>query len=241
MSDLQITDLLKLNFGIEDIQLSNISLDSEERLLELLDNNRLKFALKNLTGSVSADYKYFADPPLIADIGELSLDLDNTTIHIDADNYFEDGMLQLTLNGFDLEMDPFVMSLDGQSDLSDVVSRLVTFLGNVIRGRLVSLTHYSKTRPKLNNLVNTLLTLIPDEIDIPGTAIYTEGGISDKFHIEEHKYIMIPLDFSIQSHSHPMDEIKNTAQFGPFSEAGYEIQLYLSDYLVESLIWALYY
>lgn len=133
------------------------------------------------------------------------------------------------------------MSLDGQSDISDVFSRLVTFLGNVLRGRLQSLSQYHKTKPKLNNLVNLLLSMIPDEIDIPGTSIYTEGGISDKFHIEAGKYMIIPLDLSIQSHSYPMSEINNTAVFGPFAETGYEMQLYLSDYFVESLLWALYY
>jgi hypothetical protein len=41
-----------------------------------------------------------------------------------------------------LEIDPFTFSFDGISDISDVLSRFLTFSGNVIRDRIVSISNY---------------------------------------------------------------------------------------------------
>jgi hypothetical protein len=49
--------------------------------------------------------------------------------------------------------------------------------------------------------LNTLLVSIPDEIDIPGTDLYLEGGVSKNFTIIENQYMTIPLDISLQNKS----------------------------------------
>lgn len=43
---------------------------------------------------------------------------------------------------FQLDVEPFNITFDGISDISNVASRFFTFIGNVIRGRLVSIIKY---------------------------------------------------------------------------------------------------
>jgi len=51
-------------------------------------------------------------------------------------------VLQYNLQDLDWYAKPFEIKLDGVSDLSEVVSSLITFVGNVIRTRLISISHY---------------------------------------------------------------------------------------------------
>jgi len=74
-------------------------------------------------------------------------------------------------------MEQFKLSLDGVSDFNDAISRLITFGGNVIQRRVISILKYFGAS-KISKLVNTGLMLIPDEIDIPSTNIYIQGGVT---------------------------------------------------------------
>ena len=51
---------------------------------------------------------------------------------------------------------------------------------------------------QITNIVNHLISIIPDEKDIPGTDLYVEGGISDNFKISlKDQCIMLPLSVSL--------------------------------------------
>ena len=51
---------------------------------------------------------------------------------------------------------------------------------------------------QITNLVNSVIEIIPDEKDIPGTPLYVEGGISDNFKIsKKDDYLMLPLSVSL--------------------------------------------
>ena len=96
-------------------------------------------------------------------------------------------------------MTPMEVSVDGVSDVNDVLARFISFGGGVLTNRISSLSKFKPFLKKTNKLLNTLISLIPDEIDIPGTngSIYIEGGISDHCHSFKNDYIIIPLDLSI--------------------------------------------
>ena len=48
----------------------------------------------------------------------------------------------------DLYSLPFEIEFDGVSDLSEVVGNLITFFGNIVRTRLISISHYLEaTKP----------------------------------------------------------------------------------------------
>jgi hypothetical protein len=91
---------------------------------------------------------------------------------------FNDGLLNITLAKMNLSTEPFLLHFDGISDTSDVISRFLTFSGNVIFDRLDSLSRFEPALYKFNSIINTIIGIIPDEIDIPGTDMYIEGGIS---------------------------------------------------------------
>ena len=59
------------------------------------------------------------------------------------------------------------------------------------------LKNYKYALKRINYLMIEALEMIPDEIDISGTDLYIEGGISDHFHVEKDQYIEIPLDLSL--------------------------------------------
>jgi hypothetical protein len=184
---------------------------------------------------------FITDPPLLADIGHLNFSSDNATLKVDLITKFEDGLLNVTLMETDMEMDPVALDLDGISDTVNVVSRFMTFSSNILRDRLVSLSHYEGALQRLNALINKLIGMIPDEIDIPGTKnLYLEGGISSKLQIKKDEYMKIPFDLSLQNEDFPFYK-NNTSVFGDVVQSDYQIQTYLSDYILESGLWALFY
>ena len=183
---------------------------------------------------------FITDPPLLADIGSIHLENYNASFSVNGHTDFKNSLFQLLVKNITFDCEPFILHFDGISDSTDVVSRFLTFGGNVIRDRLSSISYYPASLVKLNKLMNGLLELIPDEIDIPGTDLYLEGGLQDKFKIKKETYMTIPLDLSLQNHKYPY-EPENTADFGDFVQNDYQLQLYLSDYLVRSGVWSLYY
>jgi hypothetical protein len=123
---------------------------------------------------------YISDPPLFADIGNVEFAALNSSVMFNGRTNFNNSLFNLTVVDTSIDIDPFSLDFNGISDMSDVATRLVNFGGNVLRGRIVSLSKYKPAIYKFNHLFNQLVSIIPDEIDIPGTDIYTEGGISEQ-------------------------------------------------------------
>lgn len=115
------------------------------------------------------------------------------------------------MNSLELDIEPFEVNFRGYSDASILASRLLTDLGNAVRDRAMSITRYVGAR-RFNELINKAIELIPDEIDIPLTTLYTQGGISKDFTIKRNDYMAISMDFSLQDHCHPLLK-ENTAAF----------------------------
>ena len=109
---------------------------------------------------MNASYMYITDPPLLADVGDFDWQFNDTSLKLGGILYLNDDMVpQYLLQDLDLYAKPFEIQLDGVSDLSEVVSRLITFFGNIIRTRLISISHYVQDANPgwIQNLVNSLL------------------------------------------------------------------------------------
>lgn len=196
---ISIPDVIKIDFNATGFKISDLSLDNKCKLMTLY-NDRMVFAFKNFTGSFGFDYMYISDPPIFADIGTFDLDVANTTFLMDFDSNVVNGVLDVLIRRLELDIDPFGITFDGVSDISDVATRFLTYCGNVIRSRLVSIVAYAGPE-RINPTINSILELIPDEKNIPGTELYVEGGISNNFTIKENDYIVIPLDMTLQNYS----------------------------------------
>ena len=186
---------MNFDFNVTGLKISNLQLDPECKLMELL-NDRLVFSFRNFTGDLSFSYMYISDPPIFADIGDFNLDIANSTFLMDFDSNVINGILDVLIHRLELDIKPFDIKFDGVSDISDVASRFLTYVGNVLRGRITSIVAYAGPE-RINPTVNKILELIPDEKNIPGTQLYVEGGISNNFVVKEHDYLMIPLDMTL--------------------------------------------
>jgi hypothetical protein len=205
-----------------------------------LFNDRTVLDIHNFTGNLKGHYMYVSDPPILADIGEFEWNINSTSIKLDTSAQFDEGssIMNFTLNEFDLEINPAFVGFEGISDISNVASRLLTFGANVIRGRLCSIVKYAG-KQRLQPLIKSLVGMIPDVIDIPGTELELEGGISDDLEIKEDQYFLIPLDVSLHNKDKPYINTNNVS-FGEFVDNGFQIQMYLSEYLIQSIVHALY-
>ena len=119
-------------------------------------------------GQLRFNYEYVTDPPLLADMGIFRGILNKTSILIDGSAHYDiaDSHFQIILFDFLLDTDPFLILFDGISDLGDMITRLITYVGNVLRSRLLSVVGYVG-RDRIAGLINKLLELVPDTIPIP--------------------------------------------------------------------------
>jgi hypothetical protein len=115
---LGIQDLIDFEFNLTNKQISNLEVDSSQDLIELYDD-RLVFGIKNLTANLGMSYMYVSDPPIFADIGDFDLDIENTTMILDMNQFFDsDGLMEIIINSLQLDIAPWRMNFEGISDIS---------------------------------------------------------------------------------------------------------------------------
>lgn len=235
-----IPELMDVHFNITDLRLEGFSMDSTQQLFNLVGNDQAIFSFRDFKGAIKANYMFVTDPPLLADIGSIHFENYNATFSINGITTFANYDLEMKVYELSLDIEPFVLSFDGISDTSDVISRFLTFGGNVIRDRLVSLSHYDRALQKLNNFINAVIDVLPDELHFPGSNLYLEGGLAKNFKIKQNTYILIPLDASLQNEEHPYI-LPNLAVFGDYVQNDYQLQIFLSEFILESGISSLFY
>ena len=134
---------MSINISLWEFYLKDMRLDTSEKLVILGENNSVTLNLQNFRGEMNASYMYITDPPLLADVGDFDWQFNDTSLKLGGILYLNDDMVpQYELEVLDWYAKPFEIKLDGVSDLSEVVSSLITYVGNIIRTRLISLSHY---------------------------------------------------------------------------------------------------
>lgn len=190
-----IEDLISFDFNLTNKEIVKLHLDASQKLVKLY-NDRLVFGVKNFTASFGFSYMYISDPPIFADIGDFDMDIENTTFILDFDQTLgDDGIMDILINNFELFIAPWRAKFDGISDISQVATSFISYVGNVLTGRLTSIVAY-KGPEYAQSLVNKLIEIIPDEKHLPGSQLYIEGGITDGFQINP-QYMEIPLDVTL--------------------------------------------
>lgn len=111
--------------------------------MDLLDNYAV-FELADLHAGLGFKYEYISDPPILGDIGTFQFDLKNTTLILNSSTTYDEKVdaLQMDIEKFLIEQEDFKIKFDGISDISDVASRFLTFVGNTLRSRLCSIIKF---------------------------------------------------------------------------------------------------
>lgn len=191
-----------MRFNLTEIEFHNLGINNTYKLVQFKEDEMI-FQFNNATGNFGWKYQYITDPPLLADIGEFDMDIENVTFKIDFNSDFKDDMIEVDINKVELDIKPWNFSMEGISDISELETNAFNYIGSVVTNRLQSIVNKTDLT-KISNFVNTLIEMIPDEKDIPGTELYVEGGISDNFKIsEKDQYVLLPLSLSLQNRSVP--------------------------------------
>jgi len=115
----------------------------------------------------------------------------------------------------------------------------LNFFSKLLVNRAVSLFQFMGA-PKITNIINGLLEQIPDEIPIPNTDVYLQGGLTNEFHSVKQSYISFPLDFVIQSERGPLTGYPKANFSDVTVSKDYETQAYISAHFLQSVFQTLY-
>ena len=215
-----IENLIEFDFNITNKEIVEIQLDASQQLVKLYDD-RLAFGVRNFTANAGFSYMYISNPPIFADIGDFDMDIANTTFLLDFDQTFgDDGVMDIVINSLELFVAPWRAKFDGISDISQVATSFISYVGNVLTNRLTSIVAY-KGPEYAQIIVNKLIEIIPDEKHLPNSTLYIEGGIADSFAINP-QYMSIPLDVTLQNSSDPF-LAPNAVVFAPYENEGFEL------------------
>lgn len=148
-----VPGIIRFDFNITNMRLPRLSLDPNTQLLKILDDQFI-FKVSEASIDMQCEYMYISDPPLFADIGNVEFAALNSSVMLNGRTNFNNSLFNLTVVDTSIDIDPFSLDFNGISDISDVATRLVNFMGNVIRGRIVSLSKYKPAIYKFNHLFN---------------------------------------------------------------------------------------
>lgn len=195
---LDIQDLVSFNFSLNNLHLENLHINDtisyDSQFINLYGDDEIRMTIANFSLDIAGEYSYVSDPPILADIGSINFQSPSFGVIIDGNNSFVDNHLQVEMNNLTLLIEPLLLQFDGVSDISNVTSRLISYVTNTITSRLNSISRYPPSIIKINKLLNNILKLIPDSNHIPGTNVTLEGGIDDHLHSTKNGYISVPLD-----------------------------------------------
>jgi hypothetical protein len=114
-------------------------------------------------------YMIVSDPPIFADIGDFDFDIENITMILDMNQYFDsDGVMEVIINSLQLDIAPWRMNFNGISDISKVATSFITYVGNVLTNILTSIIAYAGPT-NINKIVSKLIEQIPDEKHFPNS------------------------------------------------------------------------
>ena len=89
--------------------------------------------------------------------------------------------------------------MNGHSDLTHNIGRLLNYFGNIAVRRLNSISDYVGTDDervgKIQTMVNLLLINIPDEAEI-FEHVHYEGGLQKSPYVKPHEYLETEFDIT---------------------------------------------
>ena len=138
-----------ISYDLTEIGLEKASIDKTPPIVQI-NNGDITFGLYNLFLNLTAGYNYISEPPIFADIGEMSFQIANFTLSTIIDSHLSEGSnaFSLQFSNTTIESTPEQFCyFDGISDFSEVVTNLANTLAAVVRNRLESLINGGELYP----------------------------------------------------------------------------------------------
>ena len=237
--NISIPNIINIAMNMTDIGFSKLHVDTKDYNIVTLDDDYAVWETRDFTSILDYSYTLITDPAILGDYGMGSFDSGNMTYVIGSSAQVnDDGHLQIDLRQLDFMSTDFALKYDGIADIPDIMGRFISFSGNVLRGRLTSMVDYLGPEGWQNG-INKLLSLVPDEMNIPWTNLILEGGFSKGIKVVKDSYARIPMDVSLQSKNKTL-AVNNTADFSQVTNEGYQFCGCMSDYIMNSFIDPIY-
>lgn len=128
--------------------MSKLSVSNDVPLMTIQSTyNDAILKIADLDLELTFDYSFISDPPILADIGSASIDFKNVSLYANWTSFIQEENSEthpftFVFNDLNIYADkvaePFTFV--GINDLSLVISDLLSTLGNMVRGRLVSMS-----------------------------------------------------------------------------------------------------
>ena len=235
-TEIKIKDMLVIYFTVEDFNIDQLAYDLTNTRVDLFeDNNTIGAHIARSNFSAHVDYLFDLDPSFITDNG--TLDFSWSDLGIDFVFGIGDGQdstnidINVTTSSFNLNPEKVNLTLVNENNFNQLVSFLMTTVqAPVINVISKAFTEY------LGSGINAGIHLVPNPITIGNmtfnntlveaaniTAMYTSNKIVGSF---------TPIDRQIP--------IVNNVTLPTWDEKGQSLQIYLSEFVFQSLLYSLF-
>ena len=136
----------------------------------------ITFDLTKFILDFSIGYEFILDPPIMADIGNLTISVDNLELKANVTTAVEDNDLKLNLTYLMMTADELGIEFDGLNDFLYVMNGLINSIGGLVLGKSKSIVEDDLM--KLVPLINKIIAILPDTIPIPGTHLSLDLGFA---------------------------------------------------------------
>lgn len=167
---------LSFTFDLNSTHVASASIDPDTPLATI-NNGSTKFAIKNLNLNVTTDYAFVSDPPIFADMGEGSINIEDMTMSVVVSSSTNPFQVQLENLEFDAQPHPF-SDFNGISDFSQVVTNVVNTVVAVVRNRVESFIDGGDlyhVEDKVEAIINKVLGLIDFPFHLGDSGLYIDG------------------------------------------------------------------
>eukprot|EP00352_Strombidinopsis_acuminata_P004972 CAMPEP_0176350278 /NCGR_PEP_ID=MMETSP0126-20121128/9352_1 /TAXON_ID=141414 ORGANISM="Strombidinopsis acuminatum, Strain SPMC142" /NCGR_SAMPLE_ID=MMETSP0126 /ASSEMBLY_ACC=CAM_ASM_000229 /LENGTH=207 /DNA_ID=CAMNT_0017700203 /DNA_START=132 /DNA_END=755 /DNA_ORIENTATION=- len=145
---INLGELMSIDLNVTSIAVPHVSLSNNIPLFDIeAEYNDAILQLADFNLELTFDYAFISDPPILADIGSATIDFKNVTLFVNWTSFMQD--VDEYSHPFTLEFNDLYLYADhvdepfnfhGLNDMSLVLSDLLSTLGNMVRGRIVSMS-----------------------------------------------------------------------------------------------------
>ncbi|CDW90402.1 UNKNOWN [Stylonychia lemnae] len=229
---------LKLDLNITDTKLLSGNFFSKNTFV--ITNDNFIFDLNKFSAALNVSYEYLSDPPVFADFGNLTLNLENLSFYIKTTlNQTNQDNITFIVNNIRSELGKLDINMDGISDFSDVLTFMLktsTFMGGTLGKGITSGDDFEF---KFLKLINQAIGLVPDYIELPQLDdSYVFLNLTQGIKFQKDQFMEIPLFLELQSmnQSHQYIQQNNASIPGYKYQNGDAFLIYITEQLIDNLI-----